>query len=224
MAANGISTLATKELKQKAKLDLAETNRAAVGNPRATYDITQLPTQYDDDAVVDNPNSAVGGPGIKKVTYAGFHGYDVAFTDTAVATASTTANNFAISNPGNTVPGDPPENITVLYTGYLLGTYTGTWTFVLSSDDGAYFWIGANAVSGYTTGNANAASTYNTTGTVTVAITAGQYYPIRLLYGNGPAEGFLALTYAHTGQSATSDFTGKLFSPIVSLVQGRPWS
>jgi hypothetical protein len=84
-------------------------------------------------------------------------------------------------------------------------------------------WIGANAVSGYTTGNANAVSTYNTTGTVTVAITAGAYYPIRLLYGNGPAGGFLNLTYSHTGQLATSDFTGKLFSPGVSLVQGRPW-
>jgi len=59
MASNGISTLATKELKQKAKLDLAATDRAAVGNPRATYDITQLPTQYDDNAVVNNPN--IGG-------------------------------------------------------------------------------------------------------------------------------------------------------------------
>ena len=45
MALNGISTLATKELRQKAKLELAATNRAAVGNHRATYDITQLPTQ-----------------------------------------------------------------------------------------------------------------------------------------------------------------------------------
>jgi hypothetical protein len=59
MADNGISTLATKELRQKAKLDLAATDRATDGNPRATYDITQLPTQYDDNAVVDNPN--IGG-------------------------------------------------------------------------------------------------------------------------------------------------------------------
>ncbi len=59
MAENGISTLATKELKQKAKLDLAAAKRAADGNPRATYDITQLPTQYNDNDVVDNPN--VGG-------------------------------------------------------------------------------------------------------------------------------------------------------------------
>jgi hypothetical protein len=44
-----------------------------------------------------------------------------------------------------------------------------------------------------------------------------------LLYGNGPAGGNLTLTYAHTGQTATSDFTGKLFSPGVGLVVGRPW-
>lgn len=57
MAANGISGLATKELKQKAKLDLAASDRAAASNPRASYDITQLPTQYDDNDVIDNPNT-----------------------------------------------------------------------------------------------------------------------------------------------------------------------
>lgn len=59
MSANGISTLSTKEAKQKAKLDLAATDRSADGNPRATYDITQLPTQYSGNNVVNNPN--VGG-------------------------------------------------------------------------------------------------------------------------------------------------------------------
>lgn len=57
MALNGISELATKELRQKAKLDLAAADRAADGNPRATYDITELPTQYDDNDIVDNPNT-----------------------------------------------------------------------------------------------------------------------------------------------------------------------
>jgi hypothetical protein len=57
MAANGISTLSTKQAKQVAKLDLAATNRAADGNPRATYDISQLPTQYSGNNIVDNPNA-----------------------------------------------------------------------------------------------------------------------------------------------------------------------
>jgi hypothetical protein len=56
MSANGISTLLTKELRQKAKLDLAAIDRAADGNPRATYDITLLPTQYSGNVIVDNSN------------------------------------------------------------------------------------------------------------------------------------------------------------------------
>lgn len=83
MAANGISTLATKEARQKAKLDLAKAKRegrivaidgTVTGNIDATkpyyrgrkeYDITQLPTQYDDDVVIDNANTGgliVGRP------------------------------------------------------------------------------------------------------------------------------------------------------------------
>jgi len=57
MARNGISKLSTKQAKQKAKLDLAASNRAAQGNPRATYDITQLPTQYSGNTLIDNANT-----------------------------------------------------------------------------------------------------------------------------------------------------------------------
>lgn len=59
MSANGISTLPTKELRQKAKLDLAAGNRGAVNDPRTTYDLTLLPTQYNDNSVINNPN--IGG-------------------------------------------------------------------------------------------------------------------------------------------------------------------
>lgn len=53
MAANGISTLETKELRQVAKLDLAASKRSE------SYDIYKLPTRYSGNTVVDNPN--VGG-------------------------------------------------------------------------------------------------------------------------------------------------------------------
>jgi len=66
MAANGISTLANKKLRQEAKLTLAGQDRAArnVVEPGryadVTADITQLPTKYEaDNSVTDNPN--VGG-------------------------------------------------------------------------------------------------------------------------------------------------------------------
>lgn len=54
---NKISRLADRETRQKAKLDLAALDRAASSRP-STYDITELPTQYSGDTVVDNPNSS----------------------------------------------------------------------------------------------------------------------------------------------------------------------
>ena len=59
MAANGISTLATKELSQKAKLDQVSLDRAGHGNAKHYYDITKLPTQYSGNGIIDNAN--VGG-------------------------------------------------------------------------------------------------------------------------------------------------------------------
>jgi hypothetical protein len=94
MALNGISELATKELRQKAKLDLAATKRATDGNARATYDITELPTQYNDNAVIDNPNTSglqVGRPWI--TTAAAFTFYEAFGTTTAISTTQYVSGN-----------------------------------------------------------------------------------------------------------------------------------
>jgi hypothetical protein len=58
MSQNGISHLTTREQRQKAKLALAATNQANHGR-RHTLDITELPTQFSGNTVVNNPN--VGG-------------------------------------------------------------------------------------------------------------------------------------------------------------------
>jgi hypothetical protein len=62
MAANGISELATKQLKQVAKLALAATDRAADGRP-STLNINELPTKYSGDDIVENshPGGLVEG-------------------------------------------------------------------------------------------------------------------------------------------------------------------
>lgn len=54
---NKISRLTTREDRQDAKLALAALDRADSGRP-STLDITQLPTQYSGDTVVDNANSS----------------------------------------------------------------------------------------------------------------------------------------------------------------------
>jgi hypothetical protein len=112
MAANGISTLATKELKQKAKLDLAALKRqgytldvdgTVLSGPdtstpfyraRGTVDLTLLPTQYNDDAIVNNPN--VGGlvegrPWITTVSTFTF--YETTGTTTAISTTQYVSGN-----------------------------------------------------------------------------------------------------------------------------------
>jgi hypothetical protein len=115
MAANGISTLATKELRQKAKLDLAAANRAAVGNARATYDITLLPTQYDDDDVIDNPNAGglvAGRPWIETVSTFTF--YEAFGTTSAISTTQYVSGNkiYAESSTYD-VPSFQPARVVV---------------------------------------------------------------------------------------------------------------
>lgn len=77
MAANNISTLATKRARQEAKLALAEADRAARNLIQpgryadVTADLTQLPTLYNptgndvngDDPLIDNPNTGGLKPG-----------------------------------------------------------------------------------------------------------------------------------------------------------------
>ena len=69
MAANGISTLANKKLRQEAKLAQANADRAArnVVEPGryadVTADIDQLPTKYVGDTVFDNDNTGGLKPG-----------------------------------------------------------------------------------------------------------------------------------------------------------------
>jgi hypothetical protein len=70
MAANNISTLANKKLRQEAKLAQANADRAArnVVEPGryadVTADISQLPTKYDtDNSLIDNANTGGLKPG-----------------------------------------------------------------------------------------------------------------------------------------------------------------
>lgn len=233
MAANGISTLSTKELRQIAKLDLAQTKRRAGGNTslvyyRAnnTYDIAGLPTKYSGNNVVDNLNSGGLLQGRPWVNVAGITfganiwrtDYEGYFSDTpswfATASLKASPNNF---NGPDTDINEPGllNNTSIEYKGYFLATFTGTHTFYLSSDDGSYLWIGLTALSGYTTANAlvqNGGLHSQQEVSATISLVAGTYYPIRIQFGNGPTgPGVLVASYAHTGQTKTSTWTGKIF-------------
>lgn len=124
MSANGIARLATRELRQKAKLDLAATKRAADtasrDNPvnadtRSTYDITQLPTQYNNNSVINNGNAGglvIGRPWIGGV--AAFTFYEAFGTTTAISTTRYVSGNkiYAESSTYD-VPSYQPARVVV---------------------------------------------------------------------------------------------------------------
>lgn len=112
---NKISRLATLELRQKSKLDLAALDRLASNNDRSTYDITELPTQYVDDTVYDNPNTSgltEGRPWIDTTTPFSF--YEAFGTTTAISTTQYVSGNkiYAYSSTYD-VPNFQPARVVV---------------------------------------------------------------------------------------------------------------
>jgi hypothetical protein len=116
MSANGIAQLSTRELRQKAKLDLAAAKRATDGNARATYDITQLPTQFNDDGVINNPNAGglvQGRPWIETVSTFTF--FEAFGTTTTISTTQYVSGNkiYAESSSYDVSIPAPPARVVV---------------------------------------------------------------------------------------------------------------
>jgi hypothetical protein len=239
MSANGISTLSTKEARQKAKLDLAALKRegytlnadgSVASGPstskifyrsRNDYDLSQLPTQYYGNTVINNNNAGglvTGRPwiaGTQTKLYAdGLYGrvYTGYFND--VPTWFATATQSSASAVTSLVIPTFPSTTSLQLLGYFLPRTTETYTFYTNSDDASWLWIGNNAVSGFTTANA----TVNNGGlhgaveqSGTVNLTAGIYYPIRIQYGNGPSSGLLTVSFSTPSIAKTSTFTDLIF-------------
>ena len=115
MSQNGIAHLSTRELRQKAKLDLAAAKRAQDGNLRSTYDITQLPTQFDNNDTIDNPNPGglvQGRPWIS--TAPAFTFYEAFGTTSLISTTQYVSGNkiYAESSTFD-VPGVPNSRVVV---------------------------------------------------------------------------------------------------------------
>ena len=211
MAANHISTLPTKEERQIAKLELAQTKRQLVGTPGYRelryYDVDLLPTKYSGNNVVNTPHPSglvQGRPwkttpniisGLWRTTYDGYfndNGSQGTRSEEAVAWFDTIGSGIIIQSTEVVDFSLPDANIYSLqYLGYFRALHTANYTFYLESDDEAYFWISDNAITGYTAANADLYSWADSGEKTTdpIALQAGEYYPIRLQYGNvgGPA-------------------------------------
>ena len=153
--------------------------------------------------------------GLYKLTYSGYFADSVSFFATATQTTFGT-------NPGESVQttaiseaaSDDGTNFSCQWLGYFKPTTTETYTFYTSSDDASYMWIGANAVTGFTTGNAtvnNGGLHGNTERSGTAALTAGTYYPVRIQFGEQGGGDVMTFNYATPNITKTTNVTGLVF-------------
>jgi hypothetical protein len=153
--------------------------------------------------------------GLYKTTYAGYHNENPAFFATATpatygANPSTSIQTTIIQEPSS----DDGSNFSCQWLGYFKPTTTETYTLYISSDDGSYLWIGANALSGFTTANA----TINNGGahgpvevSTTISLTAGTYYPIRMQFGEIGGGDVFSFNYSTSTITKTTNVTGLVF-------------
>ena len=106
------------------------------------------------------------------------------------------------------------------FTGYFVPPTSANYTFKAHADETFIFWIGDKALSDYTYANKDMYGDYNGTSpeqqtqSFTIALTAGQFYPIRIQWANSAGWGQLdVFTWANNaGQADTADFTGRIYT------------
>jgi hypothetical protein len=105
------------------------------------------------------------------------------------------------------------------FTGYFVPPTSNLYTFKAHADETFIFWIGDKALSGYTYANKDMYGDYNGTSpeqqvqSFTIALTAGQFYPIRIQWGNSAGWGQLdTFTWARFGQADSADFSGLIYT------------
>jgi hypothetical protein len=145
--------------------------------------------------------------GLRGVGRPGYHNEDVTYTDTITAGPFGPYTTLNINTYGT--------NISRLYRGYFIPATTGSHRFRVTSDDGAYMWLGSAAISGYTTSNL-IINNGGLHGPVAVTsgywnMDAGTYYPIRIVYGNNAASGQLTLEWEGPGQAFTTNGSSRYF-------------
>jgi len=159
--------------------------------------------------------------GLFKTTYAGYFADNVNFFATATPTTyganpATSIQTTAISEPSS----NDGTDFSVQWLGYFRPTTTETHTFFLSSDDASYMWLGANAVSGFTTANA-LVNNGGAHGVVEISasqsLIAGTDYAIRLQFGESGGGDVFTFNYSTPTIGKTTTVTGKVFyNPITN--------
>jgi hypothetical protein len=155
--------------------------------------------------------------GLFRTTYAGYFDDNVNFfASGGTSTSVQTTNIFEQYNgeDGDGNPSDEFDNFSMQWLGYFKPTTTETYTFWLNSDDASYMWIGSTAVTGFGIGNElinNGGPHGANEVSGSIALNAGQYYPVRIQFGELGGNDFLEFNYGTPTIAKTTNVTGKVF-------------
>jgi hypothetical protein len=138
--------------------------------------------------------------GMYQYSRTGYHNNVVTFVESAPTSVAAT---------NTVVNASVPVTTSYMYVGYFLAPTTGTYIFNLATDDRGWLWIGNDALTGaYTSSNYLITTDFNT-GTVastSLFLTAGTYYPVRIVMGNSSGPG--SVTFSFSGPSITTRTNG----------------
>ena len=205
-----------------------------VVTPIVTTEIVQeVDTSYLSETIPSVDVSAMAlASGVWKKKYNGYFGdstylpgataeqllsYDVTYFD-----AFAINNRLPVSQEADSILDDSyystqgNNNKTMLIKGYFKAPASGDFTIYIKSDDGSYMWLGTNATASNlnltlaTVKNGGYHGPIEKSGTFTMI--EGRYYPITVLFGNGPVgNGVLQVAYNSDTIAKTNDFTDVLF-------------
>jgi len=151
-------------------------------------------------------------PGITRTKYTGSAEYDVNWYSTAAVIETGIVTSISEGYDDTLVDG---ADYSFQYVGYFKAPVTGNYTFAMFADDSGRFWIGPNALTGYTAVNANISIPMYASGNTTTSLTADEFYPIRLQWNNASGPGSVAFTWSNDqGQAGTSLLDGVVFADL----------
>jgi hypothetical protein len=165
-------------------------------------------------------------PGLYLSNYSGYFSNGLPGVQDTPALVSTQWFDNHTGNLTTTVAGDTLAYFGVSGTvvskqwvGYFKPLVTSNYQFYINSDDACYVWVGTKAISSYNNTNFDLfgrsgspfGPNYGPQTSSVIALTAGQYYPIRIQWGNRVAGGELTVSWSNSVTAKTNDFTGLLF-------------
>jgi hypothetical protein len=157
--------------------------------------------------------------GLRYAVYSGYFSDNTAYFDGRASTAAGIASTFTNINTGTagTLQVNGQDYYSVQWTGFFKPQTTGLHTFYTVSDDASYLWIGSNATSGYTTGNAtvnNGGLHGMTERSGSATLTAGIYYPFRVQFGENSGGDDCSISVTPPGGSRIYNLGGYAYYAI----------